>query len=42
MMGQAECSETLAFKLQTPVSHPEENTEQLNCSSLGACLSVEI
>jgi hypothetical protein len=27
-MEQTECSETLAFKLQTPVSHPEESIRQ--------------
>jgi hypothetical protein len=27
-MEQTECSETLAFKLQTPVTHPEESVRQ--------------
>jgi hypothetical protein len=27
-MEQTECSETLAFKLQTPVNHPEESVRR--------------
>jgi hypothetical protein len=27
-MEQTECSETLAFKLQTPVNHPDESLQQ--------------
>jgi hypothetical protein len=31
-MERTECSETLAFKLQTPVNKPEESTQQQqNC-----------
>jgi hypothetical protein len=26
-MEQTQCSETLAFKLQTPVNHPEESIQ---------------
>jgi hypothetical protein len=26
-MEQTECSETLAFKLQMPMNHPEESTQ---------------
>jgi hypothetical protein len=29
-MEQAECSETSAFKLQTPGNHPEESIQQSN------------
>jgi hypothetical protein len=27
-MDQTECSETLAFKLQTPLNHPEESIQK--------------
>jgi hypothetical protein len=29
-MEQTECSETLAFKLQTPVNQPEESIRQIS------------
>jgi hypothetical protein len=28
MKKETECSETLAFKLQTPLKHPEENIQR--------------
>jgi hypothetical protein len=28
-MEQIECSETLAYKIQTPGNHPEENIQQV-------------
>jgi hypothetical protein len=34
-MEQIECSETSAYKIQTPGNHPEENIEQrISCSVL--------
>jgi hypothetical protein len=32
-MEQTECSETLAFKLQTPGNNPEESTRQVSICS---------
>jgi len=31
---QAECSETLAYKIQTPGNYPEESTQVINCLSM--------
>jgi hypothetical protein len=31
-MEQIECSETSAYKIQTPGIHPEENIQQLSIS----------
>jgi hypothetical protein len=30
-MEQIECSETAAYKIQTPGNHPEENIQHLLC-----------
>jgi hypothetical protein len=30
-MEQTECSETLAFQLQTPGNNPKESLRQINC-----------
>jgi hypothetical protein len=49
-MQQTECSETLTFKLQTPVNHPEESIQQnqirqitfnLQGNANGVCSVVE-
>jgi len=29
-MEQTECSETSAYKIQTPVNYPEENIQQIS------------
>jgi hypothetical protein len=29
-MEQTDCSKTLAFKLQTPMNHPEESIQQMS------------
>ena len=31
-MEQTECTETLAYKIQTPENYPEENIQQINTS----------
>jgi hypothetical protein len=36
---QTECSETLAFKLQTPGNHPEESTQHACTSYIAGCFS---
>jgi hypothetical protein len=30
-MEQTECSETSAYKIQTPGNYPEENIQQVEC-----------
>jgi len=32
-MEQTECSETSAYKIQTPGNYPEENVQHTNCLS---------
>jgi hypothetical protein len=36
-MEQTECSETLAYKIQMSVKHPEENTQQGMLFRFGRC-----
>jgi hypothetical protein len=38
-MEQAECSETLAFKLQTPGNNPKENIRHFRTGSVNHCWS---
>jgi hypothetical protein len=33
-MEQIECSETSAYKIQTPGNHPEENIQHVECYSI--------
>jgi len=35
-MEQTECSETSAYKIQTPGNYPEENIQQIFCSYWGS------
>jgi hypothetical protein len=39
-MEQTECSETLAYKIQTPGNYPEENIQQVRCN-LRHCVGNE-